>query len=110
MDDVIRQERCALVAAAVIELMPAVIEGKSDAARLRDALGPISAISAVVAQGSDGIADPAYQTWLRVAAANLARMEAAVRSGDADAAFAALRDPEAGLVLLSAGCAGCAGW
>ena len=51
-----------------------------------------------------------YLRWLGVAPENLGRIEAAVRDGDADGAFAAFRDPENGLHLLVQGCQGCQGW
>lgn len=110
MDDAIREDRCARVAAAVKELIPAIFEGKADPERLQAAMAPVHAIRDVAAAGSEGISDPAYAAWVRVGPANLGRLEDAVRAGDADAAFAALRDPEDGLSLLTQGCAGCTGW
>lgn len=110
MDDTIRQERCAQVAAAIIALMPTLLEGKSRPNRLQDALEPLSRIRAVADAGSSGISNDDYLRWLGVAPENLGRIETAVRDGDADGAFAAFRDPENGLHLLVQGCQGCQGW
>lgn len=109
MDD-IRDQRCAEVAAAVIELMPALMEGTSDPHRLNDALAATLRIRSVVDAGGAGISDGDYLAWLEVAPGNLARLETALISGDADAAFEAFRDPADGLHLLTQGCAGCRGW
>src|SRR3546814_13974862 len=73
-------------------------------------MAPVQAIRDVAAAGAQGISDPAYAAWVRVGPANLGRLEAAVRAGDADAAFAALRDSQDGLSLLTQGYAGCPGW
>lgn len=109
MDD-IREGRCAEVAVAVLELMPALLEGKSDPNRLGDALAATLRIRSVADAGGAGITDPDYLAWLSVAPGNLARLETALIAGDADAAFAVFRDPADGLHLLTQGCAGCRGW
>lgn len=110
MDDALRQHRCSLLAPAIVALMPALIEGKSHPARLREALPALQQIRAIAEQGADGIDNAAYATWVSGAGANLASIEAAVTAGDADAAFAAFRDAQTGLHLLTQGCEGTPGW
>lgn len=110
MSDAVRQERCAEVAAAVTELIQPLIEGKADPEKLATALPAVARIQAVVDAGEEGITDPGYLVWLRVAPANISELAEAIEAGDADRAFAAFRDPGAGLHLLTAGCVGCAGW
>lgn len=110
MSEAVRQERCAEVAAAVMELIPAILEGRGDAERLASALPAVERIQRVIAAGESGIEDAGYLRWLRAAPANLRALEAAVRAGDADAAFVAFRDADTGLHLLTSGCAGCPGW
>ena len=110
MNDDIREERCAEVADALLELMPAILEGKSDPARLQDALAAARRIRRVADAGSAGISDPAFRAWIDAAPGNLTRLESALIAGEADAAFTAFRDPADGLHLLTTGCAGCRGW
>lgn len=110
MNDDIREERCAEIAAALLELMPAILEGRSDPGRLQDALAATRRIRRVADAGSDGISDPAFRAWLEAAPGNLTRLESALIAGDADAAFTAFRDPAEGMHLLTTGCAGCRGW
>lgn len=110
MSDSVRQERCAEVASALMVLIPAIIGGKADPEQLAEGLPAIARVRAVVDAGSDGIEHPGYLAWLRGAAANVRAIEEAIEAGDADAAFAALRDADSGLHLLSSGCEGCAGW
>lgn len=110
MNDAVRQERCAEVAAAVMQLIQPLLEGKADVEKLSAGAPAVARIQAVVDAGDEGITDPRYLAWLRTAPANIAAIAAGIESGDADAAFAAFRDPAAGLHLLSAGCEGCVGW
>lgn len=110
MSDSVRQERCADVAKSVMELIPAILEGKARREKLAEALPAINRIQAVVDAGGDGIDNESYLAWLLVAPRNLRAMKEAVEAGDADAAFAAFRDQDTGLHLLSSGCTGCAGW
>lgn len=110
MSDSVRQERCAEVATSVMQLIPAILEGKASTEKLAEALPAIARIESVIAAGSDGIENESYLAWLRVAPGNIRELREAVEAGDADAAFAAFRDPAAGLHLLGSGCAGCAGW
>lgn len=110
MSEAVRLERCAEVAAAVTAIIPVIFEGKAKVERLAEALPAIARIRAVVDAGEAGIDDERFRAWLRVAPANIAELERALEAGDADSAFAALRDPERGLHLLTAGCEGCPGW
>ena len=110
MSDAIRQERCAEVASCVMVLIPTILEGKANPERLAEATPAIERLRAVVEAGASGIEDERYLQWLRVAPANIRALGQAVEAGDADAAFAAFRDPAAGLHLLTAGCEGCSGW
>lgn len=110
MTDAVRQERCAEVAAAVMVLIPSILEGRANTEKLAAALPAVRRIEAVIESGPTGIDDERFLTWLRVAPANIRALRDAVEAGDADAAFAAFRDPDGGLHLLSAGCEGCVGW
>ncbi|MFC5338654.1 hypothetical protein [Leucobacter denitrificans] len=110
MTDAVRRERCAEVAAAVMVLIPSILEGRGDPDKLANALPAVQRIQTVIDAGSAGIDDERYLAWLRVAPANIRALGDAVEAGDADAAFAAFRDPSGGLHLLSAGCEGCVGW
>lgn len=110
MSEAVRLERCAEVAGALMTVIPKIFEGKADPDRLAEALPGISRIRAVVEAGIDGIDDERFLAWLRVAPANIAALEDALLAGDADAAFAALRDPDRGVYLLASGCEGCPGW
>lgn len=110
MSETVRQQRCAEVASAVMVLIPSILEGKTDSQRLADAVPAVAKVRAVLDAGTDGIEDERFLAWLRVAPANIAALERAIDEGDADAAFAAFRDPASGLHLLSAGCEGCVGW
>lgn len=110
MSDAVRQARCAEVAAAVMELIPCLLEGKADPAKLAAASASVARVRAVLDAGADGITHEAYLHWLRVAPPNIAALEQAIARGDADAAFAAFRDPDRGLHLLASGCEGCVGW
>ena len=105
-----REERCAELALAVMELMPAILEGKGKPARLNDALPAVEQIRRIANAGPDGITHEGYLAWLRGASQHLDKLEAALRSGDADQAFTVFRDPDAGLHLLADGCEGCRGW
>ena len=110
MSDAVRQERCAEVSSAVMELIPSIFEGRADSAKLAASLPAIARIQAVIDAGSTGIEDERYLAWLRVAPANIRALRDAVEAADADAAFAAFRDEHSGMHLLSAGCADCPGW
>lgn len=110
MNDAIRQQRCAEVASCVMVLIPAILEGKSNPEKLAEARPAVARVNAVIEAGSEGISDERYLSWLRVAPENMRALSRALDAGDADAAFAAFRDPTIGLHLLSSGCEGCAGW
>ena len=105
-----REERCTELGAAIMQLMPAIIEGQNAGGNLSSGLGPLSRIRAVADQGADGIDDPAFLAWLDAAPSNIAAIESAIVAGDANAAFEAFRDQRSGLHLLAGGCAGCPGW
>jgi len=105
-----REERCTELASAIMQLMPAIIEGQNAHGNLSSGLAPLSRIRAVADQGADGIDDPAFLEWLATAPTNLAAIESAIIAGDANAAFTAFRDQRSGLHLLAGGCAGCPGW
>lgn len=110
MTDAVRQERCAEVAAAVLVLIPSILEGRASPEKLAAALPAVQRIQAVIDAGGSGITDERFLAWLRVAPANIRSLRKAIEAGDADAAFAAFGDEHGGLHLLSAGCEGCVGW
>ncbi len=111
MTDQIRQERCEEIRGAMIELIPAIIEGSGQRTeRLLDAKAPLARLQAVAARGAEGIDNPDYAAWTELAQHGLKLVAEALDAQDGDAAFAALRGPESGLDRLNLGCADCAGW
>lgn len=105
-----REERCAELATAIMQLMPIIIEGQNATGNLAAGFEPLARIRSVADRGADGITEPAFLAWLDAAPANIAAIEAAIAANDASAAFAAFRDQRSGLHLLAGGCAGCPGW
>lgn len=110
MTDDIRHDRCTKIADALLHIVPLILEGKSQPERLTGVLPHLARIRRIADKGADGIFDPDYLAWVRVAPENLDEIEAAVHASDADRAFVAFRDTEKGVHLLTRGCAGCSGW
>lgn len=103
-------DRCDRLGGAVVELMKALLEAQGAPQKSARALPLVGRVRAVADLGTEGVDDATYRRWETGASGNLDAIEEALRVDDADGAWRAFSDQEAGVVLLATACAGRPGW